>query len=87
MGNTRHTDDMDEKQTNRVGKVQDPEAPDDTESVGGEQGGKWRSRVNTCVSTTGSLQFSLLHLEEMGYLSFGETELEGLRTLDIRHRG
>ena len=38
MGDTRHRGNMDEKQANRAGKVQDPEAPDATESMNGENG-------------------------------------------------
>lgn len=76
---------MKEKQANRVSKVQDLEVPGAIENVGGDQGGKWRGRLKICRGTAGSLWFLLLHLETVGYLSFGETEPERLRTLDTRH--
>lgn len=69
------------KAGNRAGKVQDSEA----HGVGGGQGGKWGGRLKIYIRAVRSLQLLLLHLEEMGYLLFGETEPQRFKILDTRH--
>lgn len=49
---------MNEKQANRVGEVQDPEAPGTIENVGGEQSGKWRGTYFQQMYSSGSYSYT-----------------------------